>query len=204
MTFQSNFTLKFTNNDYCHAFVGFFECTFSLLHKAITFSTSPHTKYTHWKQVVYYLIEPVMVCAGEEIEAAIQCKPNNRNSSNIYIYIYTLRYYHKFLMYNNNNNNNNRRLRYTHFLLLHWCTLYYWGKKSTISIALINYQSIFLGVLVTPWFPNSSTTTTTTMIWWYFTLLRYMYYVYFFTSSIFAVKVYLKIIQATMYICTYL
>jgi hypothetical protein len=49
------------------------------IHKPIIFSTSPHAKYTHWKQTVFYLSEPLTVCAGEEINGEIQCRPNSKN-----------------------------------------------------------------------------------------------------------------------------
>ena len=50
--FESEFALKFTRDDYCHAFVGYFDCAFTQIHKPIAFSTSPFSTYTHWKQTV--------------------------------------------------------------------------------------------------------------------------------------------------------
>ena len=79
LSFEADFKLKFTRNDFCHALVGFFECAFTQVHKPIIFSTSPSAKYTHWKQTVFYLTESLTVCAGEELEGGVVCKPNDRN-----------------------------------------------------------------------------------------------------------------------------
>lgn len=49
------------------------------LHKPLSFSTGPFAKYTHWKQTVMYLKDPITVCAGEEIKGSISCGPNERN-----------------------------------------------------------------------------------------------------------------------------
>ena len=57
------------------------------VHKPIVFSTSPSSKYTHWKQTVFYLEEPLTVCAGEEIAARIDCTPNARNPRDLDITI---------------------------------------------------------------------------------------------------------------------
>ena len=50
--FQSDFLLKCLRNDFCHAFVAYFECAFTQVHKPIAFTTSPFATYTHWKQTV--------------------------------------------------------------------------------------------------------------------------------------------------------
>lgn len=89
LSFEADFKLKFTRNDFCHALVGFFECAFTQVHKPIIFSTSPSAKYTHWKQTVFYLAESLTVCAGEELEGGIVCKPNERNARDLDINIST-------------------------------------------------------------------------------------------------------------------
>jgi protein arginine N-methyltransferase 1 len=66
-------------NDFCHAFVAYFECAFTQIHKPVIFSTSPHAKYTHWKQTVFYLEEPLTVCPNEIVEGEIYCAPNAKN-----------------------------------------------------------------------------------------------------------------------------
>ena len=57
------------------------------IHKPIVFSTSPSAKYTHWKQTVFYLKEPLTVCAGEEFTGTIVCSPNDRNKRDLDINI---------------------------------------------------------------------------------------------------------------------
>jgi type I protein arginine methyltransferase len=87
LNFNTEVKLKFNKNDFCHAFVTYFECAFTSVHKPIVFSTGPHTKPTHWKQTVFYLNEPVTVCAGEEITANISCSPNDKNPRDLDINI---------------------------------------------------------------------------------------------------------------------
>jgi protein arginine N-methyltransferase 1 len=67
--------------------VGYFECAFSQIHKPIVFSTSPQSKYTHWKQTVFYLKDALTACAGEELSGVIACAPNSRNPRDLDIQI---------------------------------------------------------------------------------------------------------------------
>lgn len=87
LAFTSEFSLKVTRNDFCHAFVAYFECAFTQVHKPIMFSTSPHSKYTHWKQTVFYLPDTLTVCAGETIHGTLSCHPNARNPRDLDIAI---------------------------------------------------------------------------------------------------------------------
>mmetsp|Transcript_29368 Transcript_29368/g.28092 ORF Transcript_29368/g.28092 Transcript_29368/m.28092 type:complete len:373 (-) Transcript_29368:50-1168(-) len=87
LSFQSDFMITSKRNDFCHAFVAYFECAFTQIHKPIIFSTSPHAKYTHWKQTVFYITDPITVCAGEEISGTIQCSPNDKNPRDLDITI---------------------------------------------------------------------------------------------------------------------
>ena len=82
------------SNFFCHFFIHFFSppflfffLLFSQIHKPIIFSTSPHSKYTHWKQTVFYITNPLTVCAGEEINAKIKCNPNINNPRDLDISI---------------------------------------------------------------------------------------------------------------------
>eukprot|EP01041_Mallomonas_annulata_P008653 gene8653-17851_t len=87
LTFSANFTLRVNRNDYCDAFVAYFETGFTQIHKPIVLSTSPHAKYTHWKQTVFYLSNSITVSQGEVIEGSIQCTPNSRNPRDLDISI---------------------------------------------------------------------------------------------------------------------
>lgn len=77
--FSSNFTLKMQRNDYVHGLVAYFECAFTQIHKPIGFSTSPHCRYTHWKQTIFYLEDNLAVCKDEELSGEIKCEPNVKN-----------------------------------------------------------------------------------------------------------------------------
>jgi protein arginine N-methyltransferase 1 len=87
LTFAADFTIRANRQDYCHAFVAFFECAFTQIHKPIVFSTSPHAPYTHWKQTVFYLEEPITIKQGEDITASISCAPNPGNPRDLDIRI---------------------------------------------------------------------------------------------------------------------
>ena len=86
-SFTSEFTLSCLRQDFCHAFVAYFEVAFTQLHKPIAFSTGPFSKYTHWKQTVFYLKEPLTICGGEEIQGQISCVPNSKNPRDLDIEI---------------------------------------------------------------------------------------------------------------------
>jgi protein arginine N-methyltransferase 1 len=51
LQFEVPFKIHALRDDYIHAFLCYFDIEFSACHKPITFSTGPHAKYTHWKQV---------------------------------------------------------------------------------------------------------------------------------------------------------
>ena len=53
------------------------------------FSTGPHAKYTHWKQTVFYLTDPLTVEAGEALSGELRCRPNARNHRDLDIEIAT-------------------------------------------------------------------------------------------------------------------
>mmetsp|Transcript_29515 Transcript_29515/g.94775 ORF Transcript_29515/g.94775 Transcript_29515/m.94775 type:complete len:354 (+) Transcript_29515:188-1249(+) len=77
--FEAAFECTFFRNDYCHALVAYFDCGFTQLHTPVTFSTGPHAEYTHWKQTVFYLKDPLTVCEDEKISGTITCAPNSGN-----------------------------------------------------------------------------------------------------------------------------
>ena len=87
LSFQVPFTLETRRNDFIHALVAWFDIDFTACHKPIKFSTGPHTKYTHWKQTVFYLREVLTVEAGEQIRGTLECKPNNKKKRDLDIKI---------------------------------------------------------------------------------------------------------------------
>ncbi|KZZ96028.1 protein arginine N-methyltransferase 1 [Moelleriella libera RCEF 2490] len=79
LAFNSAFKLSVKRDDFIHALVSWFDIDFSACHKPIRFSTGPHTKYTHWKQTVFYLKDVLTVQDGEEVSCNLQVKPNAKN-----------------------------------------------------------------------------------------------------------------------------
>ncbi|RSH94015.1 hypothetical protein EHS25_006668 [Saitozyma podzolica] len=83
LAFKVPFELKATRNDYVHAFLGWFDISFSCCHKPVNFSTGPQAKYTHWKQTVFYTPETLTVSEGETIRGMLSCAPNSRNNRDL-------------------------------------------------------------------------------------------------------------------------
>ncbi|XP_031623582.1 protein arginine N-methyltransferase 1 [Contarinia nasturtii] len=70
--FNYDFKLKIEKSGKFTAFVGYFD-TFFDLPQGVNFSTGPHCKPTHWKQVVFYMKNPVSVNEGDIISGQFQC-----------------------------------------------------------------------------------------------------------------------------------
>lgn len=87
LAFQLPFTMHVRRTDYIHALIAWFDIEFSACHKPVRFSTGPHTKYTHWKQTVFYLQDVLTVEVGEEIKGVLACKPNKDNRRDLDIAI---------------------------------------------------------------------------------------------------------------------
>lgn len=87
LAFTRPFSLAPRRDDFVHALIAWFDIEFSACHKPIRFSTGPHTKYTHWKQTVFYLTEALTVQTGETITGQLMCKPNDRNRRDLDIAI---------------------------------------------------------------------------------------------------------------------
>lgn len=79
LAFQVPFELSSRRDDFIHALVSWFDIDFTACHKPVRFSTGPHTKYTHWKQTVFYLEDVLTVQAGEKIQLNLEVKPNEKN-----------------------------------------------------------------------------------------------------------------------------
>src|SRR6186713_3311422 len=79
LAFTLPFTLNARRNDFVHALIAWFDIEFSACHKPIRFSTGPHTKYTHWKQTVFYLQDVLTLEADEKINCVLDVRPNSKN-----------------------------------------------------------------------------------------------------------------------------
>ncbi|KAF2000025.1 S-adenosyl-L-methionine-dependent methyltransferase [Amniculicola lignicola CBS 123094] len=91
LAFSIPYELTVRRNDFVHAVIAWFDIEFSKCHKPIKFSTGPHTKYTHWKQTVFYLQDVLTVEEGEKITGTLENKPSEKNHRDLDIKIsYTL------------------------------------------------------------------------------------------------------------------
>jgi len=79
LDFDRAFTMKVQRDDYIHALVAYFTCSFNACHKPLRFSTGPRAEYTHWKQTVFYLHNYLTVSTGDEVTGRITCKRNATN-----------------------------------------------------------------------------------------------------------------------------
>ena len=87
LDFNVPFTLTCRRDDFIHALVAWFDIDFTACHKPIRFSTGPHTKYTHWKQTVFYIDGMLTVSKGEEVECSLNVRPNEKNRRDLDIKI---------------------------------------------------------------------------------------------------------------------
>lgn len=87
LAFQIPFKLKANRDDFIHALVSWFDIDFTACHKPIRFSTGPHTKYTHWKQTVFYFEDVLTVQEGEEVTVNLDVRPNDKNRRDLDIQI---------------------------------------------------------------------------------------------------------------------
>lgn len=87
LDFTSNFKITVDRTDVCHALIAHFDVEFSKCIKKTGFSTSSKHTRTHWKQVVFYLEEPIACKKGETISGSISVKRNNVNPRDLDIVI---------------------------------------------------------------------------------------------------------------------
>ena len=87
LAFRLPYELKARRSDFIHAVIAWFDIEFAACHKPIRFSTGPHTKYTHWKQTVFYLKDVLTVEEGETISGILENKPNEKNHRDLDISI---------------------------------------------------------------------------------------------------------------------
>lgn len=87
LAFRVPYALKARRSDFVHAIIAWFDIEFTACHKPIRFSTGPHTKYTHWKQTVFYLQDVLTVEEGEEIVGELENKPSEKNHRDLDITI---------------------------------------------------------------------------------------------------------------------
>lgn len=77
--FSNFYSLNMLYNDNVHAMVFWFDTAFSNLDNPVTLTTSPHSKYTHWKQSVLYLEKPLRVHMGEVVYGSLAVRQDRTN-----------------------------------------------------------------------------------------------------------------------------
>lgn len=87
LAFERAFKLTAKRDDFIHALVSWFDIDFTACHKPIRFSTGPHTKYTHWKQTVFYLKDVLTVREEEDVDVKLDVKPNAKNRRDLDVQI---------------------------------------------------------------------------------------------------------------------
>ena len=87
LAFAAPFRLHVRRNDFIHALIAWFDIDFTACHRPISFSTGPHTKYTHWKQTVFYIQDVLTVEEGEAVTGTLSCRPNEQNKRDLNIQI---------------------------------------------------------------------------------------------------------------------
>jgi len=83
LNFSAPFTIRSRRNDYVHAFVVFFTVEFSPCHKRTGFSTGPESRYTHWKQTVFYMKDSITIKNNELINGEFTINQNKRNKRDL-------------------------------------------------------------------------------------------------------------------------
>lgn len=79
VNFATEYRLKMLRNDKVHALVAWFDCKFEELTHPLTLSTSPYAKYTHWKNVVFYLDHNLVVRKNDELYGSIAVRQSKTN-----------------------------------------------------------------------------------------------------------------------------
>ncbi|MCJ1455345.1 hypothetical protein MMC28_005700 [Mycoblastus sanguinarius] len=87
LAFRAPYQLTIRRPDFIHALIAWFDIEFTACHKPILFSTGPHSKYTHWKQTVFYLREVLTVEEGETVTGYLMSKPNEKKKRDLDITI---------------------------------------------------------------------------------------------------------------------
>ncbi|XP_040932181.1 protein arginine N-methyltransferase 1.1-like [Gossypium hirsutum] len=86
-SFTVPFKLIAERDDYIHAFVAYFDVSFTKCHKLMGFSTGPRSRATHWKQTVLYLEDVLTICEGETIIESMTVAPNKKNPRDVDIMV---------------------------------------------------------------------------------------------------------------------
>ena len=67
--------------------VAWFDVVFSYCHKPVVLSTSPLSRYTHWKQTVFYMEHVLVGEVGDSVTGLIAVRKNKKNPRDLDIKI---------------------------------------------------------------------------------------------------------------------
>lgn len=67
--------------------VAWFDVVFSRCHKPVVLNTAPHTRYTHWKQTVFYMEHVLVGEVGDTVKGMIAVKKSKKNPRDLDIKI---------------------------------------------------------------------------------------------------------------------
>jgi len=79
LDFSSAYELTFFRNDTVHALISWFDIYFDRLPNKVEFTTSPFSKQTHWKQVIFYLEQDINVEKSEILKGSIAVRKSKVN-----------------------------------------------------------------------------------------------------------------------------
>ncbi|KAJ7495052.1 S-adenosyl-L-methionine-dependent methyltransferase [Mycena latifolia] len=87
LPFTAQFSLKATRDDFVHAFVLWFNVSFRCCKKPMNISTAPYSKYTHWKQTIFYTPSALVLSEDQKLTGSFSCVPNEENNHDLDIAI---------------------------------------------------------------------------------------------------------------------
>ncbi|AMD22017.1 HGL323Cp [Eremothecium sinecaudum] len=89
LAFKCDFSVTAKRTDFINGLITWFDIEFPSAEgiKPITFSTGPHSAYTHWKQTVFYLSDDLEAESGDILEGKLVCTPNKLNGRDLDIKI---------------------------------------------------------------------------------------------------------------------
>lgn len=80
LDFETPFHLIMKRNVFAQALVTYFNVEFTKCHERVSFSTSPESQSTHWKQTVFYFEESIKMMKGEECKGTFSLQSNEQNN----------------------------------------------------------------------------------------------------------------------------
>lgn len=85
MDFNSEFEIEWKRQEFCHGLVCWFDVQFSKCHTPLGFTTAPFAEYTHWKQTVFYVEDPIRAEPDQKLTGQIFVQKNEHNPRDINI-----------------------------------------------------------------------------------------------------------------------